>query len=352
MSDVDVARDLSLTAFLERELGVQAKRTGRSLRFNYCPECRDDGHQPNKLMVQQDDRYYLCYRCRDKGSIIDAAMKLWGLDFKEALKKLVAGQSHAIKRVPIDPEKIKKEDSARNEKIAEVLKRLQPVMAEFSDDFRCIQYLTKDRNLPLEIIREAQKRGIIGFLPSNVKRAEEKVIAAAGEQLLREAGMWKEGAKRPSICYRPIVFMLPGHRSAEFRIIGQPKKDMLKSIRFGTQLKFPFVWRAKEGMKAAAVVEGCIDMLSMVALGYQGHVIGLPGCNNWNRDWFPALRNSLGIEGFTLALDNDSESSANPGQSALLVLKEALDEMGIPNSKKELPPNSDINEILKSKKAA
>lgn len=352
MSDVDVARDLSLTAFLERELGVQAARPGRSVRFNYCPECHDEGNQPYKLRIQHDDKYYFCHRCKDRGSIIDAAMKLWGLDFKEALEKLVAGRSHAVKRVPIDPEKLKKDDAVRNDKIAEVLKRLQPVMAEFSDDFRCIQYLTKERKLPIEVIREAQKRGIVGFLPSNCKRAEEKVIAAVGEQLLREAGMWKEGAKRPSICYRPIVFMLPGHRSAEFRIIGQPKKDMLKSIRFGTQLKYPFVWRAKDGVKSAVVVEGCIDMLSMVALGYQGHVIGLPGCNSWKREWFSSLRAALAIEGYTLALDNDSGSTLNPGQTALLVLKEALDEMGIPNSKKELPPNSDINEILKSKKAA
>lgn len=352
MSDVDIARDLSLSAFLERELGIEPKRSGKSLRFSYCPNCGDQGSTPLKLQVQPDDKYYYCHRCHDKGSIIDAAMHLWALDFKTALSKLVEGKSSAVKRVPVDYEKLKKDESERNKKIAEVLQKLLPITERFKDDFRCIQYLNQVRKIPMEVIREAQKRGIVGFLPSDSKKAERLIIEAVGETLLREAGMWKEGAKRPAICYRPIVFFLPAKDAAEFRIIGKPKEGTLKSIRYGTQIKYPFVWRSEEKTEDASIVEGCIDMLSMVALGYKGHVVGVPGCNNWDAEWFKTIKDNLKIKRYIRVFDNDTKSDLNAGQEASMRLKLALDEMGIPNFRKSVPPNVDINEILKSKCAA
>lgn len=350
--NVDIARDLSLTAFLERELGVQAKRMGRHARFNYCPDCGNEGHQPNKLQIQIDDKHYFCHRCRDKGTVIDAAMKLWGMDFGEAVDRLAGNHSGDVKAKPVDMEKVKKEDTLRNQKIAEVLKRLKPIFADSADDFKCIQYLTKVRKLPLEVVREAQKRGMLAFMPSNVKNAESRIIKACGEQLLRDAGMWKEGAKRPSICYRPIVFILPGETSAEFRIIGEPKPDMLKSMRFGTNIPYPFVWRSKTPSTKVAVVEGAIDTLSMVALGTKSHIVGIPGCNNWDIEWFIKIKDKLQIEEFVLALDNDSSSEKNPGQKGQERLVEAMNLANLKNSRKVLPENSDINEILKARSVA
>lgn len=352
MSDIDVARGLSLTAFLERQLGVKGHKSGISMRFSYCPACGENGHSPHKLHIQADDNHWFCHRCGERGSLIDAAMSLWGCDFKTALEKLVAGQSGAVKRIPIDQAKIDEAKQKRNEKLKEALGIIHPLTKQFQDDFNCLKYLTDVRKLPIEVIREAQNRNMLGFLPSDSRKAERLLLSEVGENLLHESGMWTVGKKRPMICYRPLVFFLPGFTSAEFRIIGEPKsKEQPKSIRLGTDSKYPYVWRSKSGSKAA-VVEGFIDTLSTVALGFKGHVIGLPGCRNWNPEWFVNIHDKLQVSEYIRVFDNDTSSEKNWGQLGSEKLKVILDEFGYPNSAKNLPPDKDMNKILIEKQAA
>ena len=72
----------------------------------------------------------------------------------------------------------------------------------------------------------------------------------------------------------------------------------------------PWFWKG-EGKQIILVTEGAVDALSVVRMGWTGHVISIPGANRWNDNWFPRL--SVKYPGFELfvGLDNDKAGDEN-----------------------------------------
>lgn len=363
----DAVSSLSLSSFIERELGVKGKPSGNTIRYSTCVNCGEGPQASVKFAVLKGDSHYKCHRCGDHGDIVEAAMKLWGKSNWQCALILTGNSSERpapqlTQRQVQSQEEIDKADAEKAAALREALVKIHQVTESYKDNEACLDYLTIERGLPIELVREAQRRKMLGFLPIEPNRARELVLEAVGKDLLLASGLWKEGKKSSAIFFRPLVFFLPGFHSAEFRILGEPEGDNPKSIRYGIA-KYPYVWRGAKQSRRAVVVEGFIDMLSAVALGYQGHVIGLPGCNNWDIDQLKEVGSILNIAEWVVAFDNDNEELddekslatgvlKNPGQAWADRLQKALNEQHLPNVRHAPPANMDINKILQQRRAA
>lgn len=368
----DEVRTLSLSNFLDNELKTEGKHLSGTVRYSNCPWCGTTKNEANNhLAVLKGDRQCHCHRCKEGGDIIATAMQLWGTsNWETAL--LLTGKSNdttsnvtPIKQRLVEPdEDIKKREAERATFLREALIKIHAAAESFKDEQACLDYLHIERSLPEDLIREAQRRKMLCFLPSDPYKAKQFLLEHVGESLLKSSGLWKEGTKLPAICYRPLMFIMPGFNAAEFRIIGQPDNDdSPKSIRYGKSIPLPYVWRVEQSSRAM-VVEGFIDMLSAVALGYTGHVVGMPGTNSWNPEWFIKIAEKLQIKKWFLALDNDSDEVdelvdgkvvgklKNPGQTWATKLQEVLNKLNMCNQLKSPPSHHDINDVLKERRAA
>lgn len=364
-------RALSLSAFLDSELRAKGKNLSGTRRYSECPWCGEGPEASIKLAVLKGDSACFCHRCREGGDIVKTAMQLWGTSNWETALELTgkSDEKLEIKRVikhreVIDEEAVRKEEAERAIHLREALIKIHQACESYQDEQACMDYLHIERSLPIDLIKEAQRRHMLCFLPSDPARCKQLLLEKVGESLLKSSGLWKEGAKGSAIFYRPIMFILPGFQAAEFRIIGQPDNDDTpKSIRYGKHITLPYVWRVEESTRAM-VVEGFIDMLSAVALGYTGHVIGMPGTNSWTPEWFVTLASKLNIKKWFLALDNDSDEidqlvdgkvvgqMKNPGQTWAKRLQDELTALSMVNQFKAPPPHHDINDVLRERLAA
>jgi len=346
----DVAKELSLSEFIGTYLGFPASRGSSGDRFRACPECGlSDNPNSNRLSIQ-DDRTWHCFSCGQGGDIINAAAAAWNVSCYEAACQL-AGRRRDFKYQAPPMQSAKEKFAERLEKTSvmrEVFSRIQQACASFKNESMPLEYLVQERAIPLGTVREAQSRGIVGFLPADPNAAAEVVIEAVGRELLQKSGIWKPESAVPGISYRPLVFFLPNLASAEFRVCGQVEAKWSKSIRYGVR-EYPYWWQGTDAQ--CMIVEGAIDMLSAVSLGFKGHVMGLTGCNTFDHAWFPAAAKRHGIKRFVIALDNDSDDPRNPGQAWARELKSILTEQGLPSMIKT-PERGDINDILRSRKAA
>lgn len=345
--DFDKAKELSLSEFLSYELGVKGRRVASGMRFGSCPACgQSDNKASTKLSISKDDRAFYCHSCGAKGNIIYAASLLWGCSEEDATDKLNGVSSRPKAVLPKrDPKKEQAEQAANTALMRDAFSRLQRATAAFVDEPAVLNYLVNERKLPLPIVREAQRQGMVGFLPNDSTKASKVIVEAVGEELLRKTGLWKPDKKLPGITYRPLVFFLPNLSSAEFRVIGDVKEGTTKSIRYGT-LEYPYWWQGSQPQ--CMIVEGLIDMLSAVALGWKGHVMGLTGCNSFKPEWFVKARDRHQLKRYVVALDNDVEDPKNPGQKWAKKLNEVIQSLGIASFVRS-PDNGDINDILKQR---
>lgn len=364
-------RSLSLSAFLDKVLSVKGKPSGGVVRYSECPWCETTSKSSNKLAVLDGDAQCKCHRCGESGDIIAVAMHLWGTSNWETALRLV-GKSNdksitkpAIKHREVKSDgELQKLEAERAKNLREALIKIHQATLSYQDEEACMDYLTIQRSLPKDLIKEAQRRNMLCFLPSDPVKCKQLLLENVGESLLKASGLWKEGAKSSAIFYRPLMFILPGFQAAEFRIIGQPDNDETpKSIRYGKNIKLPYVWRVEESTRAM-VVEGFIDMMSAVALGYTGHVVGMPGTNSWTPAWFTLIAEKLNIKKWFLALDNDNDEIdeivdgkvvgkiKNPGQTWASRLQDELSKLSMDNQLKSPPAHHDINDVLREKLAA
>lgn len=366
MSDFDDIRQLSLTDFLSRQLRQEPRKMARSFRFSVCPDCGESSTKSVKLKVDVADRRCKCHACGFSGDILDVAMVLWGMNRQECINRLLnrSGTDNPIPTIKprkvIDQAVLDADAKQKAESLKLALTKLQELSTSYISDQKCLDYLMIERNIPQSLIVEAQRRKMLGFLPSDPHECRKVVVDHLGMDLLHASGLWKEGKKASAIFFRPIMFFTPGAHAAEFRMLGEPNEDNPKSICYGSA-KLPYVW-TQQGSDRGVVLEGFIDMLSSVALGYKGNVIALIGCGSFQRDWFPYLAKRLDIKHFVVAFDNDDEADAyvrdeknkllNPGQTAAQNLITVLKELKLDHQHRKPPLHVDFNSILQSRQAA
>lgn len=345
--DFEAVKALSVTEFLERQLGCVSRKVGSGIRMASCPSCGDSKSKfSHKVILSKDDRTWYCFSCGSHGSILDAAMALWGCSLIEAHDQLLGIRNEIRPAKPkIDRSAADADALAKTAKMRQAFGLIQKACLALKDEAEPLNYLVDHRKIPLPVVRKAQARGMVGFMPSNSGQATEFLVSAVGEDLLRDTGLWKPASRLPGIASRPLVFFMPNLSSAEFRLIGEVDPSWTKSIRYGT-LEYPYWWQGEDAQ--CMIVEGMIDLLSVVALEYPGHVMGLTGCNTFIPSWFPAAFQKHSLKRFVIALDNDVDNAKNPGQTWAHKLEDLIKGLGMPCFVKT-PERGDINDILKAK---
>lgn len=343
------AKRLDLVAFLTAELGVSPVATAKGLRFQSCPHCGDSGKGSLKLSVRKGSTSYHCFSCmgdRDSRSIVDAAAAIWGLTPIQAAVRLVnPNQNDKPVRLYVPPSE-PAADPAQDLAVSEVTRKLHEVLAGRKNQ-HVLRYLTNARQIPMHVLQACIDRKFLKFMPENPAHGKAMLEKYIGRELFERAGMWKAGSRAPAILYRPLVSFFPGFDRAEFRLIKDPREGEPKGLKYGSET---YPWYFEQDSAETAVVEGIIDMMSLLALGWTGSIIGLPGVNCWKLEWFVSNAKKKGVRRFVSFLDNDNTKIRkgpilNPGIYWTYMLHEALYEAGIEHVPCQ-PQSGDVNELL------
>lgn len=340
MSRYDDAKSLDLPAGVER-LGYTLRRHGQRYSSNQCPCCGKADEGSNRLSLFVDGKGIWRWRCfvsGEGGTAIDFVMAALAKTQAEAVDYLLGDTGPAESFKPL-PRAIPKSTEVEAEKQAAVESVLRLILDRgMTSEKGCLDYLV-GRGISESKVIEAGQRGLIRMLPSQPHEAKRWLINNVGEVLLKKAGFWKEDSKMPGICFRPLVFLYPELKLAEFRIIREPSSDReAKSISYGRH-EWPWVWRGAKTDRVR-LVEGVIDALSVVELGFDGMVMGLPGCRNFKRYWVERVHKAYGSR-FELGLDPDQ-----PGMQAALAIGDVMSECGLPYEW-VVPEGGDWNDLLK-----
>jgi hypothetical protein len=336
------ARQVDLAQFIQT-LNIDLRNHSGSVSSSFCPHCGESSNHSTKLSI--NDHLWKCWSCGRAGSIVDYGAFYWDVLPVEAAKRIadMAGKSIIGSALSSASEFVRSKASAfinHKPKVAKdysaFFKKMHYEGHTFNKD--AFEYMTKVRGLSERVITEAVNRGVIRFLPSNPHEAHKWLLTKFQEAQLRSLGLWKEGSRMPWIAMRPMIFFLPGLTSAEFRIIKEPKENDVKSIRVGSS-ENAYTWRG-DNHKSLAVVEGVIDMLSLVDMKWKADIKALPGAQTFKDEWVDQSYKDVFV--FT---DNDSAGK----DVAPKISKAAQD-----NGSKVIvrhPPAGDINkELLAQKK--
>ncbi|WP_432263201.1 toprim domain-containing protein [Cupriavidus sp. TMH.W2] len=330
----EVRNKVPVDWFFEHLLGGSPKQMSGTIRYSVCPNPECGASSKDSVKVSVKDERWKCFACNEHGDVIEAAALYWGKSLVEAALELVGADADILNSYnrPQPKPAIQRDDLA----LAEVFSRLVAALPEPTRDG--IEYLA-GRGISPDITRTACKKGIVLTLPSNPKEAKEFLLDRIGYDLMFRAGLWKEGSKAPAAAFRPLVFVSNNKKAAEFRYLRESRPDEVKSLRYGTIA--PWGWLGDSRMRIL-ITEGCIDLLSAVALGTKRSVMGLPGCENWRPEWFASFR---GADVLT-ALDDD-----DAGRTAFEKLRPVLEAaVGGPIGSYKLPTGAkDLNEQLKQK---
>lgn len=328
-----VREKVDLNWFFEKMIGAKAKPMSGRVRYAVCPNqgCKPSSVHSVKVSVSGDG--WSCFSCGKGGDVVQAAAYLWGMELKDAGLELMKADAEMLQNYvpPVVPEAVQRDDAALGIVLAKVAEALTYPSKE------ALAYLAS-RGISERVAREACERGIMMTLPNDPFKAKSLLCDIAGQELMMKAGLWKPDKKAPACAFRPLWFRSQSHCAAEFRLMRKPVGEEKKAMRYGG--KSPWIWEgelANEWM----LVEGPIDLLSAVELGSKRTIFGLPGCENWEPEWFSIMAG----QNVLVALDPDK-----PGYAALENLKPVLEaykcKVGIYS-----PPNrvGDLNEELKAK---
>jgi len=313
--------------------GLPVKKQGRTFGSSFCPICGHGDRHSNKLCffvgLDGRERWY-CHACGQRGDEADLLAALEGISLKDALRRVKASATPAGKAPAPMPLRAAPPIEAVREVHQDLLRALPMWEAAPA------QYLMR-RGIRRETIVQAAHRGLLRMLPANPQVARDVLLrAAGGAKRLAEAGLWAGRSPTwPAQAFRPLVFFA-GSTSTEWRRISGDSQYP-KAIRLGALTK-PMVWRADPA--EVVVVEGPIDLLSLVEMGEKRTIIAIPGVNAWRIEWFISAHATYGSR-FVIALDNDEA-----GNRMAANMMASLQERGIDCERLVPVHGKDWNEML------
>lgn len=338
------AKQRSLVDFATNE-GFELRAQGFGFVGKHCPYCKGGGHNALSVFPQDGTWRWNCFRCRRGGTVIDFAAAVWGVSELEAAKRLANEDTGflgaAVCRTPAPERKATTEE---NPALTLALQAL--FKGAYTRVPEALDYL-RSRGIGSRTVAEACLRGLLRFLPANPKEASALLAQRVGVESLVAAGLLRQGKRWPAIAFRPLVFFFPGGRAAEFRLARAPQQGEPKAIRYG-HAEWPWWWKVGAAAETVYVVEGAIDLLSMVEMGLKegDAVMGIPGVTSWKAEWFTRIHGLYPKSRFVIALDAD-----RAGRSVTKGIHEALDSLGIP-ALEVAPEGKDWNEQLQAMKRA
>ncbi len=318
-----VRQQVPLESFFQNQLGDAGSHVPG--RYSICPAC---GLTKAKNKVSVRNGFFKCFECGKNGDVIEAASLAFGVDKNKAAAQLVGADFLAIEFKVKAP--VRERDYTAVSEVAKLLVQGQTLLSAPVE-----QYLKK-RGVGQGALDSAFAAGLVRSLPSdNGGDCFRYLKDLIGKPTLERAGMLSGERQFAPASYRPLLFLAKDCEAMEFRLIRERKLEEAKVIRYGHKTPF-FVEQNNEQL---AVVEGAIDLLSAMELGVTSSLMGLPGANSWEIDWFMPWQGKV----VTLALDND-----DVGQKEAGALGEKLAAIGCV-VKYYKPKGKDLNDELLQK---
>jgi hypothetical protein len=322
-----------------REMGYPLRKQGRSWGGNVCPSCGEGERNSNRLNLFEgrDGKWrFRCHACCAHGDLVDFMVLAKGISLGKAMKEVGTLTTKAPR--------IDSDDGAEAARLLALRDVVQILVSEIKTvDRFTVAHLT-DRGLPYKLLLQAHERGMLRTLPVDSTAARSWLRTHVGDDLLMRSGLMKPGSTWPALAFRPLVFTLPDGGGFECRIPRQAAAYEIKSIRYGLLSK-PYSWAAQKGEppRSVLLVEGAIDLLSVVALGLEPAqiVLGLPGVNAWKREWFMGMKQLYPNLEVRIGFDADE-----PGDKAAQTLLELCAEVGLSATRIRPHRGKDWNDVL------
>jgi|GEM_PF-5359519 len=348
--DFDAA-NLSLNILDLYESKFEVTRSNNRYRSRSCPnsQCGDGSQGSVRVDIDPSKNMYHCFNCGDGG--LPLQFLVASGEYKnvvEAARAILNNDAIKISQDDLEERKLAEKNRLANEQktnqkrtyaLTQIIETATHINA--SEYQKCLDYL-QSRNITLEILREAYKRKLIAFLPDEPKKANQ-LILKLGKQILIDAELLKKNSNFSGLAFRPILtpyFTKNGQvGSCEFRLTHKKNESDLKSMRYGKEKVKPWLWQSEEN-NLLAIVEGIIDALSLIHLGWKGSVICVPGIRNWQKHWAESCKGKH----VYLMFDNDGENKQSIDGMASI----ELDLESNCLSYKSVVPrfNNDINEMI------
>lgn len=321
----DAARRAQALPDLWRAYGLPLAVHNDRFATSTTPCCGESNRKDagSLFLSRQGDWRWHCFRCGQGGTAIDLVAEREGLSHKEAAKKLVADNGGFTAITGQDAPKRAPRTSGvdRQAAIAKIITAIKESKAAPNEVFA---YLRNVRGISEATLTEAWKRGLLRALPGNPDAADTWLRLNCTEETLRQSGMLK--GRFPAAAYRPVVFLPWGGSSVEFRVASREvAANAPKALQYGEQT-YPLVWGSSGDVQRVILVEGGIDMLSLVDLGLARNamVLGLLGVSAWQDRWVEGIRAKHPKATWQVAFDAD-----HAGNEAAPPLIARLTEAGI-----------------------
>ena len=349
-----------------QERGYEVKGYNNQYHANGCPSCGMQSHNVTRVSLDQNKNVFHCFNCGLSGGILELMVAAGEYANKaEAAHALLGGD---VSTTPMTEEERRRRDAAtearnriaeaQNEKLRDLMTQMFSLARTLpaSEYNQCLEYLSKDRCISMDVLREVYKRGLIAFLPHDRRRAAEFLFAKLSKEKMVEAGLMMPESKTPDIARRPVLIPYKNHdgriMSCEFRLITTPKDSSdPKSKRRGKDLKKtgdipPWIWEGTNKQLVAAV-EGLPDALSLIDMGWAGDVLCVPGIRNWYNNWNRYIQGKHAY----FIFDNESDEKTRISISdSMYKIKQMVDGIALSVHTMEPKEHNDINDILRSAK--
>lgn len=313
-----------------RSRGIALEKKGARDFVGKCPFHKDE--KPS-FVVSPEKNLFHCMGCDAGGSVIDLVMKLDGLDFRQAVDKLLTA-SPAIRRAADLPPKSKPPLPAPRARL--LLERVVTIYARtFAEVPDGRKYLEgrgiTDGGLFIQHRTGFSNGTLVNLLPKEGQLKEE----------LKTLGILLDnGHERFAGCVVFPVLDADGQITTLYgRYTGEGSKRHVFLPDRSTGL-----WNvaAVKTYSEIILVESVIDGLSVMMAG-QRNVIAIQGTNGLDEADIKTLK-SHGVQAVTLLLDGDE-----PGGKAVARLRPQLEAASLVVTVKALPAEHDPNSYLAGK---
>lgn len=343
---------------LLRGYGLAPERKGKSY-FVTCPFHDVDGHPENSasLSVDPDKNLYHCFSCDAKGNVIQFVQAMDKVDFRGAVRKLLAVKPPAEQPEPQPALRLGSGQAAKEKQTPAPVAALgdeerQTILAEvMTATTECLrnsksgrQYLEKRGLDPLTLLESYAVGYWDSALYGKLAAGERKKLVAVG--LLSDSGraLFEGCVVLPLQREGRIVGMYGRKASAEPSANGgsgrpfggaQGRHYMLPGKREGLYLP-------RTGLnpqRPVIITESIIDALSSFTAGVR-NVLPLLGVNGFLPDHLAYLKEQR-FPMVYIALNGDEA-----GNKAAAQLKQNLTTEGIAAQVLQLPEGKDLNQML------
>lgn len=324
------------------DLSYPVRKQGRTFGGPRCPTCGIGTPHSNRFCIffgKDDKERWKCQACGSHGDIVDFIVAATGCSTADAFARTRNGVRFAPSdaKEPCPPQRPSRPSSAMSRSHIQLLRE---GLSKHPDD-KVFAYL-RGRCISSASIEKMVEADQLRFLPSDVHLARKMIFEVFGGQDVAEnCGLLTAPKKWPAAAFRPVVGILPKDCAVEFRMV-EESETFKKALRFGS-LNYPYFIKAEKEVK---IVEGLIDVLSCIELGETRSIMGIPGTNSWQVEWFSSMK-AHGYSTFHTGLDNDE-----PGRDAMAKISGELATLELNVIDDPAPAGNDWNDYLKTLRGA